>query len=372
MTLTPEQYDEIAKAFQKGVADPLVPPEGREEFAKKAEWYHFLSQREREAHHLSEKKHIEDAVSSGIPLDLTSSRRQKRSLSPFLTTLWISGAALYFITTLMFAHTINLTGHDHALTQGQPIQPTPAISVNTSPGGSQPTSPSASVAGNDMDEQPVQDSSPHVNGADAGERDTQLMPASGGRHAIALNQPSSDASDVAIPSSPSPGNGLDPKPPGEPIQQDEALESAQAVEMLTVTTAAAIRSAPSTSARKIGRAAAGAELKVVAREGDWVQFTDPASGYKGWIQSSLVAPSSGGETKNVANHQAPTIFPSAKPKHGKQKPVMPPQAMPGQRAFADLPPDEEFMPPRKRRPGLVNRRRIMGEGLMTPGLFPPD
>ena len=50
-----------------------------------------------------------------------------------------------------------------------------------------------------------------------------------------------------------------------------------------VTAAATIRNGPSASAKKIGTATAGAELKVRAREKDWVQFVDPSSGNTGWI-----------------------------------------------------------------------------------------
>jgi hypothetical protein len=38
----------------------------------------------------------------------------------------------------------------------------------------------------------------------------------------------------------------------------------------------------------VGAAILGAALQVKAREGDWVQFVDPASGDMGWIHLSLV------------------------------------------------------------------------------------
>lgn len=37
----------------------------------------------------------------------------------------------------------------------------------------------------------------------------------------------------------------------------------------------------------------GRDLKVVSRNGDWVEVTDPNSNTKGWIQAYALAPSSG-------------------------------------------------------------------------------
>ena len=41
----------IAQGHAKAAADPFVPPEGREAFANKAEWFDFLARRERRALH---------------------------------------------------------------------------------------------------------------------------------------------------------------------------------------------------------------------------------------------------------------------------------------------------------------------------------
>ena len=59
-----------------------------------------------------------------------------------------------------------------------------------------------------------------------------------------------------------------------------------------MTSAATIRNGPTSAAKKIGTASAGAELHVKTREKDWVQFVDPSSGNTGWIRSSLLAAAS--------------------------------------------------------------------------------
>jgi hypothetical protein len=46
MSFTADQYSQIAQGYDQAAADPLVTPEKKEEFAKKAKWFHFLAQRE--------------------------------------------------------------------------------------------------------------------------------------------------------------------------------------------------------------------------------------------------------------------------------------------------------------------------------------
>lgn len=60
MTLTPDQYSEIAEGYARSTIDPSVPPEAKEEFAKKAEWFRFLAERERER-----SRKLNDASTSG-------------------------------------------------------------------------------------------------------------------------------------------------------------------------------------------------------------------------------------------------------------------------------------------------------------------
>jgi hypothetical protein len=44
MALNPEQYLQIAAAYEKAAMDYLVPPQHRKAFARKAEWFHMLAQ----------------------------------------------------------------------------------------------------------------------------------------------------------------------------------------------------------------------------------------------------------------------------------------------------------------------------------------
>jgi hypothetical protein len=145
---------------------------------------------------------------------------------------------------------------------------------------------------------------------------------------------------------------------------------------------ASVRSAPSTDAEKIGTASPGAALRVKAREGDWVQFVDPASGNTGWIHASLVGPAA----TSAASPESGV--PIAAPKHadaGKKQPAEKPRATaqaekqrnarpslppPPQRRYVDLPNDEEFFVQQPRQ-GILARRRMMREGLMSPDFLPP-
>jgi len=142
--------------------------------------------------------------------------------------------------------------------------------------------------------------------------------------------------------------------------------------MLIVTSAATIRNGPSSAAKKIGTASAGAELHVKAREKDWVQFVDPSSGNTGWIQSSLLAAASAKGVDGLAVRKAantPQVQP-VKPKVAKKTPSPPSQISQQPKSYADLPGDEEFFSTRKR--GLLSRRRILREGLLSPDFLPPE
>ena len=43
MAFTPEQYRQIAAAYEKAAADYMVPPQHRKAFARKAEWFRMLA-----------------------------------------------------------------------------------------------------------------------------------------------------------------------------------------------------------------------------------------------------------------------------------------------------------------------------------------
>ena len=62
-------------------------------------------------------------------------------------------------------------------------------------------------------------------------------------------------------------------------------------QLVTITSAAIVRDGPSSSARIIGRAYAGANARVAATDSGWAQVEDAASGNKGWVESSILEPS---------------------------------------------------------------------------------
>ena len=43
MAFTPEQYLQIAAAYEKAAADYMVPPQHRKAFAQKADWFRMLA-----------------------------------------------------------------------------------------------------------------------------------------------------------------------------------------------------------------------------------------------------------------------------------------------------------------------------------------
>jgi Bacterial SH3 domain len=149
----------------------------------------------------------------------------------------------------------------------------------------------------------------------------------------------------------------------------QELGSGQPEEQLRVTSEASIRSGPSASAELIGRAHAGATLRVKSREAGWVQFVDPVANETGWISMAYLGPADAvGNTPSVVatrSQQPPkaaklkTAKPIRKtakltipkPMHSKPPPAMrhlPPM-------YAGFPADHEFVP--SRRFGLFLRRR---------------
>ena len=62
-------------------------------------------------------------------------------------------------------------------------------------------------------------------------------------------------------------------------------------QLVTITSPAIVRDGPSSSAKIIGRAYAGANARVAATDSGWAQVEDAASGNKGWVESSILEPS---------------------------------------------------------------------------------
>ena len=383
MTFTADQYSQIASGYHKAAADPSIGPEKREEFAKKADWFRFLAERTKGTldARARESKATESVTSSVKP----SSLALRRSLSPLLTMLWVAGAAIYLIGTLLFANSVENPFRSED-------KPTPETT--------QPIASPGSLARKEETAR-LQPAVPPSH------------PTSDKRHAISPQQPSYEAPGLIVP--PSATEAEHKASPASPERTEQASAppaSGSEPELLKVNQTSKIRNGPSVNAKVIGTASPGAELQVKARENGWVQFVDPSSGNTGWIETHLVVPASPKAETSVAVSedapslaaQKPTLTPAApedesdvaetRPEEAasatRQKPVTkqirkkpsepaelakqrPSRPSPSarHRASADLPEDEEFladMPPRR---GFFARRRMLREGLMSRDFVPP-
>ena len=260
-------------------------------------------------------------------------------MAPFLTTLWATGAAVYLLSTVLFTNAVNLFGTQEPVTR----VPEVAQSIKSGP-------KVTSVAGNIKVEQVF------PQPAVIPERP----------HAISPDEPAYESPALTAPPPAWPHEVAGPTS-SEPVQEVTDVAS---VEIFIVTTAASIRNGPSKSSKKIGTATAGAKLRVNARKNDWVQFVDPSSGNTGWLPSALLVTASESEAHSLETPEVAETPPNtaAKLKLAKKKPTVAKRPS----TYADLPADEEFIPARRRGPGLLGRRRMLGEGLMSPGFLPPD
>ena len=67
MAFTPEQYLQIAAAYEKAAADYMVPPQHRKAFAQKADWFRMLA-RKGQSKNCSECPHESDRpLTASIP-----------------------------------------------------------------------------------------------------------------------------------------------------------------------------------------------------------------------------------------------------------------------------------------------------------------
>ena len=354
MTLTADQYSQIAKGYAEAAADPLIAEERKKEFAKKADWFHFLAQREKGA--LASERN--SRLAADFAGEQTSGGRPFR---PLLMTLWLTGAALYLISTLLLTNAVNLFGDKDGKSPFRDV--------------SRPV------------ERPSQTATIEAKESLA---DRQIRAAADRPHAISPDQPAYEAPGLTVPPAAQQEETTSPPSP-ETIQEASApppsTSAAPSGEVLKTTAAANIRDGPSTRSKVIGTATLGAELQAKARENGWIQFVDPSSGNSGWIHSSLVAPASPQDERRLvetpseealssaASQAKPTQKrlkqkPSAAPEqHAQQRPSRP-SAAEREPVYADLPNDEEFRPDRRRK-GFLARRRMLREGLMSPGFLPP-
>jgi hypothetical protein len=343
MSFTPDQYSQIAQGYDQAADDRLVTPEKKEEFAKKAKWFHFLAQRESQ-----HARTLKDDVIPQLDADvITASDSPRRSMAPFLTLLWLTGAVLYLFSTLLFTNAVNLFGDgDRKLAVAEARRP-----VEASP----------KVIRDDIEAKE--------------QNNLPVKPAAERPHAISPDQPTYEGPAWTVPPAQPPAPEVGIPIVAEPVVPD--MTRGQSREVLTVTKDASIRISPSTSAKKIGTVSSGAELLVTAREGDWVQFTDSSSGNSGWIYSSFVAPATRAEGQGLATStqaENPTVeTPTRKPakKRTNAKPAAPTHPDDQQRKYVELPDDEGFISARRRGPGLLAKRRMLREGLLSPGFLPP-
>jgi hypothetical protein len=134
-------------------------------------------------------------------------------------------------------------------------------------------------------------------------------------HAIAPDTPQATASspppNADLPTPQVPGAEAPVKeasPPITPTPAHPAGEPSPTIpqdEFVTITSAAIIRNGPSSSADIIGRAHTGAKARVAATDSGWAQIVDPASGNKGWVESSFLTPSA--PTETAATDEPPDV-----------------------------------------------------------------
>jgi hypothetical protein len=150
----------------------------------------------------------------------------------------------------------------------------------------------------------------------------------------------------------------------QPISPPQPESSQETGEQLKVTTETRIRSGPSASAQVIGTAHTGAKLRVKSRESGWVQFVDPAAKKTGWISLAYLGPV---EARVDARSTVPAR-PKQPPKVAKAKSPKPtPAIRQSTQTYAELPADQEFVPPRRRGLfGLFWRRRLGGDAFSPP------
>jgi hypothetical protein len=373
MTFTPQQFSQIAEGYDKAATDPKVAAETRAEFAKKAEWFHFLARREeRTQPRLAEAK--VDPIDWGVSGKCDPPARLRRSMSPFLTTLWLAGAGVYLISTVLFTNAVNLFGSDD-----------PQQAVQTSQSADTPVNQPkfqviASPEEKERQPEPVAEDTlapPPIksDGITPAKRGQGVIEPALTRHAISPDQAPYESPTLTVPPLPLQEGQRSP-----PQSVPDSVVS-PSLELLRVTAPTTVRNGPSTNSKKIGTATAGAELQVKSRQNDWVEFIEPSSGNSGWIHSSLLAPAvreakdetlppaAATPTEEGAKMTVTPLIPKlAKKPNGK---AMPKQITQRQRTYVQLPADEDFTPLKRRGMGL-STKRLLREGLMSPNFQPPD
>jgi hypothetical protein len=339
-----------------------MPLDKRDEFVKKAEWFRFLAARDRETLRPdstfsggSDRSGLDSPIEASPPAP-------KRSLKPFLTTLWLAGAAIYLVSTVLFTNAINGLGDKNEqkpnLEMSRQLVSPRDFASNEEPAQVRPPVPPSS-------------------------------PAPSRRHAISPGQPPYESPDLIVPPAAMGEGNNTASVSQERTQQASAPPASPEAEVLEVHQAATIRNGPSLAAAVIGTASPGAQVQIKAREKGWIQFVDPTSGNTGWMESYLATtPGSplGGSNVAVTPAESSPGLPLQKPKpvkkRVKKKPSEPsevakqrpsePSPPARDRAYAELHEDDGFVVDRSfRRNGFLAKRRMLRQGLMSPDFIPP-
>lgn len=242
MTLTAEQHATIATAYDKAAADFSIPVDRRDEIARKADWFRHLARLEakRESTAQMPDPSMEDWLGkarAGVTIF---------GMKPLLVSLWLTGAVLYLISTLLFTNAVNVFGGDD---ERKPISKQVGRLSLPYPTGPQVLSPEPAIPAYPQ-------------------RQAAAFLAAERPHAISPNQPSMEPTlATGAPAGPQQTAAL----PSTAEQATPPIASSpQAVDLLRLKSAASIRSGPSPSAKVIGTAAAGADLRVTAYQSGWV------------------------------------------------------------------------------------------------------
>ena len=107
MALTAEQHAAIATSYDHAAADFSLPAERRAEFARKADWFGHLAKLEAKRESAAG---MPDALTPSADGTAEQERRNTFRMKDVLVSLWLTGAVLYLISTLLFSSTVNLFG----------------------------------------------------------------------------------------------------------------------------------------------------------------------------------------------------------------------------------------------------------------------
>lgn len=208
-----------------------------------------------------------EVVSAGIETARQGSQTRTHQ------TLWLVGAAVLAISTLIFVDALSpRIGREFASkVNNRSASDTAPQHQLLSPGSDPPAFPAAppraqSAHAIDPEQRQVQTSQP-LSPATSGQQAATMESSTSAQLSAQLKYQSPAAAEVT--EAPSPGLGD---------------------QLLKITSAVSIRNGPSASADIIGMAYAGTVARVASRDSGWTQIVDPSSGRTGWIDSTVLSP----------------------------------------------------------------------------------